>query len=295
METNEIKQARFTEERALFCKRDLTVTDTIFDVGESPLKECTNIKIRDSVFRWRYPIWYCDQVVADGCTFWQAARASVWYSNDVTVRNTSVCAPKSFRRCRNLLLENVFFSDADETLWHCNGVKLSNVTFKGNYFAMNSEEITVDGLLLDGKYSFDGVKNAVIRNSRLVTKDAFWNSENVTVSDSFISGEYIGWNAKNLTFINCTIESLQGLCYVQNLRLVNCKLLNTTLAFEYSEVEADIASGVESVFNPKSGTIRAERIGELVIEPDKVDPKKTRIVCSDIAKTSNRPDWSEIF
>lgn len=295
METNEIKQARFTEERALFCKRDLTVTDTIFDVGESPLKECTNIKIRNSVFRWRYPIWYCDQVVADGCTFWQAARASVWYSNDVTVRNTSVCAPKSFRRCKNLLLENVFFSDADETLWHCNGVKLSNVTFKGNYFAMNSEEITVDGLLLDGKYSFDGVKNAVIRNSRLVTKDAFWNSENVTVSDSFISGEYIGWNAKNLTFINCTIESLQGLCYVQNLRLVNCKLLNTTLAFEYSEVEADIASGVESVFNPKSGTIRAERIGELVIEPDKVDPKKTRIVCSDIAKTSNRPDWSEIF
>lgn len=295
METNEIKQSRFTEERALFCKRDLTVTDTIFDVGESPLKECTNIKIRDSVFRWRYPIWYCNQVVADGCTFWRAARASVWYSNDVTVRNTSVCAPKSFRRCRNLLLENVFFSDADETLWHCSGVKLSNVTFKGNYFAMNSEEITVDGLLLDGKYSFDGVKNAVIRNSRLVTKDAFWNSENVTVSDSFISGEYIGWNAKNLTFINCTIESLQGLCYVQNLRLVNCKLLNTTLAFEYSEVEADIASGVESVFNPKSGTIRAERIGELVIEPDKVDPKKTLIVCSDIAKTSNRPDWSEIF
>ncbi len=295
METNEIKQSRFTEERALFGARDLTVTDTIFDVGESPLKECTNIEIRNSVFRWRYPIWYCDQVVADGCTFWQAARASVWYSNDVTVRNTSVCTPKSFRRCRNLLLENVFFSDADETLWHCSGVKLSNVTFKGNYFAMNSEEITVDGLLLDGKYSFDGVKNAVIRNSRLVTKDAFWNSENVTVSDSFISGEYIGWNAKNLTFINCTIESLQGLCYVQNLRLVNCKLLNTTLAFEYSEVEADIASGVESVFNPKSGTIRAERIGELVIEPDKVDPKKTRIVCSDIAKTSNHPDWSEIF
>lgn len=295
METNEIKQSRFTEERALFGAHDLTVTDTIFDVGESPLKECTNIEIRNSVFRWRYPIWYCDQVVADGCTFWQAARASVWYSNDVTVRNTSVCAPKSFRRCRNLSLENVFFSEADETLWHCSGVKLSNVTFKGNYFAMNSEEITVDGLLLDGKYSFDGVKNAVIRNSRLVTKDAFWNSENVTVSDSFISGEYIGWNTKNLTFINCTIESLQGLCYVQNLRLVNCKLLNTTLAFEYSEVEADIASGVESVFNPKSGTIRAERIGELVIEPDKVDPKKTRIVCSDIAKTSNHPDWSEIF
>lgn len=54
-----------------------------------------------------------------------------------------------------------------------------------------------------------------IRNSTLLSKDAFWNSENVTVYDSFISGEYLGWNAKNLTLVNCTIESLQGLCYIE--------------------------------------------------------------------------------
>ena len=46
--------------------------------------------------------------------------------------------------------------------------------------------------------------------------------KNVTVYDSFITGEYLGWNAKNLTLINCTIESLQGLCYIDN--LVNEKL-----------------------------------------------------------------------
>ena len=83
----------------------------------------------------------------------------------------------------------------------------------------------------------------------------------MTVYDSFISGEYLGWNSKNLTLINCTIESLQGMCYIENLVLKNCKLLNTTLAFEYSTVEADITSKVDSVLNPTSGTITAEEMG----------------------------------
>lgn len=62
-----------------------------------------------------------------------------------------------------------------------------------------------------------GCHNVTIRNSNILSKDAFWNSENITVYDSFISGEYLGWNAKNLTLINCTIESLQGMCYIDNL------------------------------------------------------------------------------
>lgn len=91
---------------------------------------------------------------------------------------------------------------------------MENVTAKGDYFAMNSENLTVSGLTLYGNYSFDGVKNMEIKNSRLLSKDAFRNSENVTVRDSFISGEYLGWNAKNLTLINCAVESLQGMCCI---------------------------------------------------------------------------------
>ena len=101
----------------------------------------------------------------------------------------------------------------------------------------------------------------------------------MAVYDSFISGEYLGWNAKNLTLINCTIESLQGLCYIENLVMRNCKLLNTTLAFEYSTVDADIVGKIDSVLNPSGGVIRADYIDELMIEKDKVDPGKTRIIC----------------
>ena len=68
------------------------------------------------------------------------------------------------------------------------------------------------------------------------------------------------------------------MCYIDNLVMKNCKLLNTTLAFEYSDVDADIVGSVDSVLNPKSGIIRADRIDDLKIEKDRVDPTKTRII-----------------
>ena len=139
---------------------------------------------------------------------------------------------------------------------------------------------------LVGNYSFDGCKNIVVRNSKLLSKDAFWNSENITVYNSFISGEYLGWNSKNLTLVNCTVESLQGMCYIENLVMKNCKLLNTTLAFEYSTVDAEIAGHIDSVKNPSGGVIRAESIGELIMEEDKVDIDKTRIICKDSRKSA---------
>lgn len=70
------------------------------------------------------------------------------------------------------------------------------------------------------------------------------------------------------------------MCYIENLRMVNCKLINTTLAFEYSTVDAQITGSIDSVLNPSGGTIRAEHIGELILEKDKVDPQKTTIICS---------------
>ena len=152
---------------------------------------------------------------------------------------------------------------------------------KGDYFAMNSKDMKIDGLTLYGNYSFDGVKNVEIKNSKLLSKDAFWNSENVTVYDSFISGEYLGWNAKNLTLIGCTIESLQGMCYIDHLVMKDCKLINTTLAFEYSTVDAQITNKIDSVLNPTSGEIRAKSIGKLILEKDKIDPSKTKIICEE--------------
>ncbi|MGM9652427.1 MAG: DUF3737 family protein [Eubacteriales bacterium] len=277
--TKEIHQEYLSGERALFGGTDLKIYDTVFANGESPLKESRGIELYRCMFEWKYPLWYASNITARDCAWHDMARAGVWYTDHVSVTDSAIEAPKNFRRCHDVRLTNVSFSNAAETLWHCSSVEMERIVARGDYFAMNSRDMTIRDLTLYGNYSFDGVVNAEIHNSRLLSKDAFWNSDGITVYDSFISGEYLGWNAKNLTLINCTVESLQGMCYIDNLVMKNCRLMNTTLAFEYSTVDADIRGRIDSVFNPSGGTIRADSIAELILEKDKIDPGKTRIIC----------------
>ena len=69
-----------------------------------------------------------------------------------------------------------------------------------------------------------------------------------------------------MTFENCTIIGTQPLCYCKGLRLINCKMLDTDLAFEKSEVEADITTDVISIKNPKSGTICVPHVQEIIMD-----------------------------
>lgn len=279
------EQCRFTGERALFQSRDLEISFCTFADGESPLKESKNLKIDNSLFQWKYPLWYCDNVEVIDSVMFEMARAGIWYTNHLTMKNITIQAPKAFRRCQDIRLEKIDMPNASETLWNCENVVMKNVTAKGDYFAMNSMNMEIDGFTLVGNYSFDGGKNLIIRNARMLSKDAFWNCENVTVYDSFISGEYLGWNSKNITLINCTIESEQGMCYMDHVVMKDCKLLNTNLAFEYSTVNVTINSKIESVKNPLSGTIQAQEIQEIVFDNPEMNSENTEIVltCKGVA------------
>lgn len=276
--TEILKNETYTGERALFMAQDKEIIGCTFDDGESPLKHSKNIKLSGVGFKWKYPLWYSENIKVADSTFYEMGRAGIWYTNGIEVTDTKYIAPKGFRRCDGVVLENVEFTNAAETMWQCKNVTMKNIKANGDYFAMNCENMEIDGFDLDGNYSFDGAKNIHIKNSKLLSKDAFWNSDNITAENCYISGEYLGWNSKNLTLINCTIESLQGMCFIENLKLVNCKLVNTTLAFEYSTVDADIIGNVDSVKNPTRSVIRVDSIGELIIEKDKVNVDDTQII-----------------
>jgi hypothetical protein len=271
-----IVQERLTGERALFHGREMEIQYCVFADGESPLKESRDIRLEKTSFQWKYPLWYCRNIEIRDCSFAQMARAGIWYTDDIHVCNTLYEAPKGFRRVNHLTLEQVDFPDAQETLWHCRDVTMKDVVAKGDYFAMNCEKMDIRDFRLSGNYSFDGCRDIEIHNAKMLSKDAFWNCDNVTVYDSYICGEYLGWNSRNLTFVNCVIESLQGMCYIQNLTMKNCRLVNTTLAFEYTTLDAEIDGFIDSVKNPSAGIIRAEGIGELILEQDKVDVEKTK-------------------
>lgn len=273
-----IRQELLSGERALFNSNDLEIVDTTFEEGESPLKESTNIILKDSVFKWKYPLWYCDVIKVSNTALLETARSGIWYTNKIEINDSIIDAPKTFRRSNDIVLNNVQLTNADETLWNCKDIKLNKVNAKGNYFGMNSKDVYVDNLQLSGDYAFDGVSNIEVHNSKLLSKDAFWNCENVKVYNSVIIGEYLGWNSKNVTFVNCTIESLQGLCYIENLVLENCKILNSELLFEYTTADAEVITVIDSVKNPSGGIIQAKGIDELILDDTKIDVSKTIFV-----------------
>ena len=277
----EIKEQRLTGDRALFRSKDLSIEYSIFADGESPLKESRDISLKNTSFQWKYPLWYCRNITVQDCDFAEMARAGIWYTDNITVADTLYEAPKGFRRVKGLTLRNVDLPHAEETLWHCSDVTLENVVAKGDYFAMNCDHMKLDQFRLVGNYCFDGCHDVEVHHAKMLSKDAFWNCENIMVYDSYICGEYLGWNSRNVTFVNCVIESLQGMCYMDDVVMKNCRLLNTTLAFEYSTADVETAGRIESVKNPSAGVIRAGEIGELILNEKEIDPAKTTIITVD--------------
>ena len=68
--------------------------------------------------------------------------------------------------------------------------------------------------------------------------------------------------------IGCRIIGTQPLCYAGNLSLEDCEMVDCDLAFEKSEVKAEIKGTVDSIKNPESGIIIADSIGEIILDDD---------------------------
>lgn len=261
------KDMHFTGERALFQSKDVVIENCLFDDGESPLKESENIQINNSTFGWKYPLWYCNKIVVDSCKFLEMSRSGIWYTNDSTFTNLDIIAPKLFRRCNNIKLKNSIFHGAKETFWTCNNVEIENITIKnGDYFSKDTIGFRGKNINLEGNYFLDGGKNIEISDSKIISKDAFWNCENVTLKNCIIEGEYFGWNSKNIYLDSCTIISHQGFCYIDNLKMKNCTIKNSDLIFEYcTNCNIDIA-GNFIVKNPTSGKFYFANKQEIILD-----------------------------
>ena len=90
----------------------------------------------------------------------------------------------------------------------------------------------------------------------------------MVVRDSVVKGEYLAWYCENVTFENCEIIGTQPLCYCKGLKLINCRMVDTDLAFERSEVEATITTPVISIKNPMRGRIVVPQVGEVIRDLD---------------------------
>lgn len=264
----QITNKTFDEERSLYNLRNTEVVNCQFEGpadGESVLKEARNYTVSDCSFSLRYPMWHGKRFILKNSTMDEKTRAPLWYCAEGIIENSRIKGIKCLRECKNVVIENSKIV-SDEFGWRCKGIKIENSSIDSVYFLFESKNVEINNLKMTGKYSFQYMKNLHIKNSTLDTKDAFWHSKNVLVEDSEVKGEYLGWFSENLTFVNCKITGTQPLCYCKNLKLINCTMENTDLAFEYSDVKADIKGHIVSVKNPKSGIITADTVGEIIKE-----------------------------
>lgn len=266
MKNTIISGETFDEERALYHLCDVGVQGCEFSGpadGESALKEVRDVEISDCRFLLRYPLWHAEGFKLSNSFMDVTARAALWYARDGLIENCTLNGIKCLRECDNIELSGCKASSV-EFGWKCRGLTISDCEMESEYFLLESEDIHIDRLRMKGKYSFQYTRNMTIENSELDTKDAFWHSFNTTVRDSVVKGEYLGWYSEGLTLINCKIIGTQPLCYCKNLTLINCTMEETDLSFECSDVKADIKGGILSVKNPRSGSIVADEIGELI-------------------------------
>lgn len=274
-----VSDIEFGGERPLFATHDLTLENVTIHAGESALKCCSEITANNCRFEGKYPFWHTNGFRINDCVFTPGARAALWYSTNLVMTNTLVEAPKMFREMTKLALTNVRIPDAQETLWHCHDVTLHDVEVKNaDYLLMHSSDIKISDYRQQGNYSFQYCKSVEIRNARIDSKDAFWNSEDVTIYDSELDGEYLGWHSKNLKLVRCKISGTQPLCYCHNLVMEDCIFGDdANLAFEDSEVNATIKSNIVSVKNPRTGSINALAIGEVIIDNNILAPGDCKI------------------
>ena len=142
---------------------------------------------------------------------------------------------------------------------------------EGEYFMMRAEDLCFIRRALQGKILLPvHRKTPSWKTACFDTKDAFWHAKNVI-------GEATAWSRANTSrgtartaspSINCKIIGTQPLCYCKNLKLVDCEMTGTDLAFEKSDVDATITTPVASIKNPRSGRILAPAVGEIILDDE---------------------------
>ncbi len=270
-----IKDQEFGGERPLYAMHSLRLEGVTIHVGESSLKETSDIEAEHCQFEGKYVFWECRGFRVRDCVFKESARSSLWYSSDVRMERCLVEAPKMFRRMKGIDIRDCQFTMGQETLWDCDSVRIERSKIvDADYLGMHTDNVYINDYHQEGNYAFQYSHNVEIHNALLNSKDALWEAENVTIYDSEINGEYFAWYAKNLRLVRCHITGQQPLCYCSNLRMEDCTMgEDANLAFEYSTIEATINGPVHSIKNPTSGHITVRgRVGEIIIDENQKQP-----------------------
>ena len=160
----QINNQIFDEERALYNLVDTEVVDCTFAGpadGESALKECRNIAVKNCAFSLRYPLWHVKGFLVENSSFDERARAAVWYGENGAFKNCTCNGIKILRECQHILMEGCE-SISPEFGWKCADVTMRDSKVTAEYIFFDSRDITLENFELKGKYQLDAAKKVIV-------------------------------------------------------------------------------------------------------------------------------------
>ena len=256
------------KERAFYGFKNVHFKNIVIDgieQGESAFKECRNITIEDTKIILKYTIWHCHNIVISKTILEATSRASIWYCTNIEITNCNLYSVKACRNCSNIVIKDSII-ESEDFAWKCESIRLENCKLRGATVTplLDCSNVTLDGCDVVAKYILQYSNNINMYNTSIDTKDCLWHAKNAYCKNCKLVGEYLAWYSENVVLENCQIDSIQPLCYCKKLKLINCTMANSNLAFEYSDVDADIRSHVDSIRNVLSGKVVVDSLGEYV-------------------------------
>ena len=72
-----------------------------------------NIKVKDSYFNLRYPLWHDDNITIDNCTLTKNCRAALWYTSNCSINKSKLHGIKALRECKNIIVKDTSIDSPD--------------------------------------------------------------------------------------------------------------------------------------------------------------------------------------
>lgn len=172
--------------RASFWYDKGIVLEKIKCVGVKAVRECKEVKIKNSYFDSIEFGWQCKNIAVEDSEI--ISSYAFLHSNNVSLDNVEFKGKYSFQYNNNLKIKNSIL-DTKDAFWHTKNAVIENCTIKGEYLAWYSENITFINCHIIGTQPLCYAKNIKLINCYFTNCDlAFEYTEvNGTINGSLIS------------------------------------------------------------------------------------------------------------
>ncbi len=272
----EIISKKFLNKRDLYHETDLRLINVEFKDSLSALKESSNVSLDSCIIDAKYLLWHTNKANIFKTIIKNDADSSIWYGIDINISKSEILADRILRECQKISLSNNKINGA-EFGFKCFDIIGNNLDINSKYAFSENKYLTLNNSKITGNYLFQYNQDLLIMNSEITGDEALWHTREALIKNSVIKADRFGWYTKDLTLVNCKIIGKDPFAYCEDLKLIDCEMEDASNAFEYSSVEADINSHIDSVINPRSGYINAKSIGEIIKTDDAIYESITEI------------------